>query len=64
MVVHNLPEDDHGRTSEERSERDKAMFTQIVKEVLRLTTRVTKAFRAGKVQSDKPRLMIATLENG
>ena len=52
-----------GDSAAERSQKDITMFGNIIREELRLNVRVSKAFRAGRKVPDRPRLMIATLEN-
>ena len=62
VVVHNLPESS-GESFKEKSEKDAEQFTEMIREVLKLNVRVTKAFRVGKGSEDKPRLLVITLEN-
>ena len=62
VVVHNLPEDESA-TLAQQNHRDQEMFTDVVKEGLKLVTRPTRSFRVGKKLEGKPRLLIVTLEN-
>ena len=62
IVIYNLPEDS-GDSQAERNENDILKFREIMKQELHLNIRITRAFRAGKRLSDKPRLLIASLEN-
>ena len=62
LVIHNLPEQE-GSTLTERSERDIALFTMMVKDVMKIRTSSSKSFRVGKKHDDRPRLLIVTLDN-
>ena len=60
VVVHNLPESDAMSVSE-RSECDKELFKDVIKEGLNLIVHPTRSFRAGKKLGDRPRLLIVSL---
>ena len=62
IVVYNLPESPDADISA-RNQHDVATFVSIVKECLRLDVRVTKSFRAGKINSEKPRTLVLTLDD-
>ena len=62
VVVHNLRESESD-TFKERSERDAALFTSMIKEVFKLSVTPVKTFRVGKKLPDKPRLLIVTLDS-
>ena len=62
IVVHNLTEQVGGSLTE-RSEKDIALFTEMVRDVMKVNVSATKSFRVGKKIQDKPRLLIVTLDN-
>ena len=62
VVIYNLPEET-GNSQEEKIAKDIHKFREIVKKELRLNLRVTRAFRAGKSLPNRPRLLVATLED-
>ena len=62
IVIHNLPEQSEG-TVVERCEKDSASFVTMIKDEMKLNATVSKSFRVGKKLSDKPRLLIVTLDN-
>ena len=61
LVIHNLPEQ-QGSSLTERSEKDVAAFSTMIKDVMKLHVTSSKSFRVGKRQ-DRPRLLIITLDN-
>ena len=63
VVVHNLPELDATASLSERSEKDRELFKDIVKEGLNLIIHPTCSFRVGKKMGDNPRLLLVTLED-
>ena len=63
VVVHNLPELDATASLSERSEKDRELFKDIIKEGLNLIIHPTHSFRVGKKVGDNPRLLIVTLED-
>lgn len=62
VVVHNLPEDP-SQEHVERTKRDIQKFSEILRHELKLNVKVTRAFRAGKVQPGKHRLLIVSLDS-
>ena len=62
LVVHNLAEQT-GDSLADRSRNDIALFTTMIKEVMKLNVTASKSFRAGKKTGDRPRLLIVTLDN-
>ena len=62
LVIHNLPEQE-GNSFAERSEKDLALFTSMIKDVLKLRVSSSRSFRVGKKQENRPRLLIVTLDN-
>ena len=62
LVIHNLPEQG-GSTLMERSEKDIALFSTMIKDVMKLHATSSKSFRVGKKQQERPRLLIITLDN-
>ena len=60
MVVHNL-EEAHGESQADRVKGDSEKFKQLVKEGLKLAVGTTKAFRVGRGDPGRPRLLIVTL---
>ena len=62
LVVHNLPEQD-GSSLSERSENDITLFTAMLREVMKINVSASKSFRVGKRHTDRPRLLIVTLDN-
>ena len=62
LVVHNLPEQ-AGDSLADRSKNDIALFTTMVREVMKLNVTASKSFRAGKKTGDRPRLLIVSLDN-
>ena len=61
VVVHNLPEE-QGNTAAERSSKDQEAFQSVARDALKLQIHTTKSFRAGRKMSDKPRLLIVSLD--
>ena len=60
VVVFNLPE--NAPTADEtRETKDLRTFTEIIKESLKLSVRASKCHRVGKMQENRPRLLIVTL---
>ena len=62
LVVSNMPESE-AQTGEDRKKEDITKLTDIIKEELRIHVKVQNAFRAGKKQENRPRLLIVTLES-
>ena len=62
LVIHNLPEQE-GNSLAERSEKDLALFTSMIKDVFKLRVSSSRSFRVGKKQENRPRLLIVTLDN-
>ena len=60
IVISNMTES-QASTGEERKVHDIKKLTNIIKEELKIHVRIENAFRAGKRQENKPRLLIATL---
>ena len=50
-------------TGEERKMEDITKLTNIIKEELRMHVKIENAFRAGKRNDDRPRILIATLKS-
>ena len=49
--------------TEERVREDSELFTEIVKQEMRLNVKVEKAIRVGKKTEDRPRVLIVTLKD-
>ena len=62
VVLHNVPEPP-AETYAERVEQDKAKFKEIIRDGMHLNVNATKAYRVGKPNHDKPRLLIVGMEN-
>ena len=62
IVVHNLPESSV-QDPKERSQKDAETFKSLVQEEFKLRISVVKVFRAGKIQPEKPRPLIVTLDD-
>ena len=62
LAVVNMPESTATET-EERVKEDSELFTDIVKQELRLNVKVEKAIRVGKKTEDRPRVLIVTLKD-
>ena len=62
VVVSNIPESTPTST-ETREEHDLRKFVNIIRDNLKLHIRAAKCHRAGKLQEDRPRLLVVTLEN-
>ena len=59
-MVYNLPENTP-TAGETREKGDLAKFKEIIKENLKLIIKASKCHRVGKIQEDRPRLLIVTL---
>ena len=62
VVVYNLPESEPNEF-ETREKKDKDQFVGAIQSSLRLNIKVSKCFRAGRIQADRPRLLIVTLND-
>ena len=62
VVVYNLPESEPNEF-ETREKKDKDQFVGAIQSSLRLDIKVSKCFRAGRIQADRPRLLIVTLND-
>ena len=62
IVASNLPESE-APSGEERKREDVTNIVDIIKDELRLNVRVENAFRAGKKQENRPRILIVTLKS-
>ena len=62
VVVHNLPEQ-HGERQTEKTKNDSELFADVVKEHLHMVVNVSRCFRVGKTEGDKPRLLVVTLDS-
>ena len=62
VVVHNIPES-AGNSVKEKADKDANQFKVMVQDEFKLNVQVTKAFRVGKSDPDKPRLLVVALEN-
>lgn len=62
IVVSNMPESE-ASTGEERKREDITKLVDVIKDELRLNIRVENAFRAGKKQENRPRILIVTLSS-
>ena len=61
LVVHNLPEAE-GTSQSERTSKDISLFQEVCKETFRVNVSVSRAFRVGRVDTSKNRLLIVTLD--
>ena len=62
VVLHNIPEPS-SNVYAERVESDKAKFIEVIRDSMHLNVKATKAYRVGKPDQEKPRLLIVGLEN-
>ena len=62
IVVHNLPESPV-QDPKERSQKDVETFKSLVQDEFKLKISVVRTFRAGKIQPEKPRPLIVTLDD-
>ena len=64
LVVHNFNlGEPQGDTFQERTAKDAALFTSMIKEALKTSATPVKMFRVGKKLSEKPCLLVVTLES-
>ena len=61
LVLHNLPEADYIEGGS-RAECDVKLFQELVKDTFKLNVAVSKSFRVGKINPDRDRLLIVTLD--
>ena len=62
LAIYNLPES-QAASAEERIKEDISLLTDIVKQELKRSYKIEKAYRAGKKLDNRPRTLIVTMEN-